>query len=290
MVKDKAANRYLMISRKIIFLSWICYIGCISDVPEFNINTESKVLIIGYIGTHGEETKVKVLRSVGINESGREQEVVRNAKVKLIATGHNGDLMEYPLFLVEDQYQTAHSLIAKGGFQYSLEVRLDEKIYKSDALTLPKQSPEVSIGEVESSFQGFKRWEITVKDASDYYSYFINLASSKDDFDFFDTLQSEKYFDKIYRNRDHLTSHVEYSHLPGERFITTYVIQIPHEVDIFFRDWSTQSSGNQDGSYFLDLIFSVPPGNLKSNFKNEDHKVPSEIIGVFFPAHTYTFN
>lgn len=289
MVRDKAINWYLMLNRKIIFLSWVCCMGCISDVPEFNIDTESKVLIIGYIGTHGEKTKVKVLRSVGINKSGRDQEVVRNAKVKLIATDQNGVSTEYPLFLVEDQYQTAHSLNAEPGFEYSLEVGLDKKIYQSDALTLPIQSPRVNFEEVASSFQDFRRWKIMVKDASDYYSYFINLASFKDDFDFFETLQSEKYFDKTYRNRDLLTEDVEYSHLPGEPFITTYVIQIPHEVDYFFREWSTQSSGNQDGSFFLDLAFSVPPGNLKSNFKNEDQKIPPEIIGVFFPAHTYTF-
>lgn len=148
------------------------------------------------------------------------------------------------MFFVEDQYQTAHSLNAEPGFEYSLEIGLNKKIYQSDALTLPIQSPRVNFEEVGSSSQDFRRWKITVKDASDYYSYFINLASFKDDFDFFETLQSEKYFDKTYRNRDLLTEDVEYSHLPGEPFITNYVIQIPHEVDYFFREWSTQSSGN----------------------------------------------
>lgn len=101
MVRDKARNWYLMLNRKIIFLSWVCCMGCISDVPEFNIDTESKVLIIGYIGTHGEETKVKVLRSVGINESGRDQEVVRNAKVKLIATDQMESRQNIHCFLLK---------------------------------------------------------------------------------------------------------------------------------------------------------------------------------------------
>lgn len=287
----KGSTKYwTLISKwKMVIVTGVCCLSCITDVPEFDVFNESKILILGYIGTHGERVKVDILKSVSINETQRDHELVTNANVKLIITDLDGKVLEYPLFLGENHYETVTPLIAKTGFQYALQVNLGQKTYQSTTLKLPPQPPNISVNEIGLTSDDYKEWEISVEDPSELYSYFIGLESLRGGIDLMDALLSEKYYDRNYRNLNPLIEYVGYSNLPGEPLINSYVVQIPQEVDYFFRDWDTQANGNQNNDDFLNLVFSVPPGNLKNNFKNENQEVPNEIIGIFFPAHSYAF-
>lgn len=122
------------------------------------------------------------------------------------------------------------------------------------------------------------------------YQQLKKLWFSKKDqlINFFRAISNYEFFDKVTRNDLKLIYSVFIS-APNLEFIMnehdTTVMQLPHEVSSFFRDWAVSEEGNYDDN--ISQLFSIPADNLKSNFLDQNGNAAEGVVGVFFPCHLF---
>lgn len=261
--------------------------ACVTDVPEFEMKFQNKMLILGYIGTHGEAAQVSIMRSVPIDAKEKSYELVSDANVTLVEINAVHETAKYPMSFDGFYYKTETPLVAKSEFQYQLEVQTANKTYKSHAFSLNNQPPAVDFNQTESFDATYKRLEITVTEHLGKFSYITqSILGDVNGFDFFQAMKDYRYKDKKFRNESSFTETIDYNAQHTIK-VRGFVIQIPHKVDEFFRQWDAQTFSNEDSEDFFGQMFRVNPGSLKNNFKSDNGANAEEIIGVFFPTYSF---
>lgn len=272
----------------IVFTLIACFLpisSCIEDTDFDNFNFSQKILILGYVGSHNEPARVNIFGSVPIDRRGVANELIADAGVQLIEVTKEMDTISYEMNFDQSLgfYITADSSIAQQDHSYWLEVSVGEKFWRSTP-TRMSSSSKVNISDPEySSEKRADTYELEVVDEDEYFSYIIGDYGQG--IDLFLTMEYYFFYYKKLRVGPDLSATV-YLYEASEIYDPyVYVMQIPHEVDGFFREWELQLDGTDEPDFFTQML-SVPPGNLSGNFLDQNNESTDEVIGVFFSAFT----
>ncbi|MEP1034108.1 hypothetical protein [Ekhidna sp.] len=271
-----------------VFFCCTCFvpiISCIEDADFNDFKFSQKLMILGYVGSHDEPARVNILGSVPIDSRGPASEVVSDAVVQLMEVTKDEDTLSYPMVFDQQRgfYLTSDSSIAKQDHSYWLLVSIGERSWKSTPTSMSSQS-KVNISDPEyDPNRRANLYELEAIDEDEYYSYIIGDYGQG--IDLFLTMEYYFFYYKKLRVGPDLSASV-YLYEASEVYDPyVYVMQIPHEVDGFLREWELQLDGTDEPDFFTQML-SIPPGNLSGNFLDANNQSTDEVIGVFFSAFT----
>jgi hypothetical protein len=272
---------------RIIFLLSILTLfnSCISEADLSEFDFSEKLLIMGYVGDHNEPARVDILGSVPIDDKISSSRLINDAIVELIEITKDNDTLSYPIPFDVNRgfYHTVDSGIAKSNHIYWIEVILEDDFWKS-APSKMINNPQVIISEPVYEFDKRReRYEVDVIDNDEYFSYIIGDFGQG--VNLFLAIEYYFYFDKKFRVDSKVSSSV-YLYTPSEIYDPyVYVMQIPNEVNDFFREWAIQFEAADEPDFFSQML-SISPGPLSSNFVNENGQPAANVVGVFFSGFT----
>lgn len=273
--------RYLYFLFLFILLS-----ACIEEVDrEFEF--KEKTFVIGYIGSQMEPVSVKILQSVPIDSEGEEYRLLPGADVFVFEEGPNQqtriDTLQY------DQEKEAFlgpaPFVAKENHSYWLEVDLGEGRLKSKSILGLNPEPQLKIELDSVEFANSLYFELKLADAK-AYDYVIGMHDKDLGVDFFKAINFAEYHDKKLRTSAELLLYFQKSLGANEGL---YILQLPEEASVFFREWNQLHEGLITNNLFT-VFFSVPPENLSSGFRDQNGKITEDVMGIFFPCNSWKLN
>lgn len=279
-----------------LFLAIGFFLSCSEEVDYLDLGLTKKNMVMGYVGSVG-PASVKIFQTVPINTAVDNFDVVSNAQVVLLEESPDKMETQYVMNFKAsmESYLTQETEIMKIGYAYSVKIKVGDKIWTSKPITINQPEPNVEIdylisGEnTESNLSTVSLEKVVTVIDSEKHSYIIDIFSKKDQLiNFFRAISNYEFFDKVTRNDLKLIYSVFIS-APNLEFIMnehdTTVMQLPHEVSSFFRDWAVSEEGNYDDN--ISQLFSIPADNLKSNFLDQNGNAAEGVVGVFFPCHLF---